>query len=73
MRKTCNIEKEFYLSCLVDRSSSKIAFISSVEGGVDIEGVAKNNPEKIITVKLNLSASVHEEDIKKNNTTFWFA
>ena len=65
LEETCNIEKEFYLSCLVDRSSSKIAFISSAEGGVDIEGVAKNNPDKIITVKLNLSASVHEEDIKK--------
>jgi len=65
LEETCDIEKEFYLSCLVDRSSSKIAFISSAEGGVDIEGVAKNNPEKIITVKLNLSASVHEEDIKK--------
>ena len=65
LEETCNIEKEFYLSCLVDRSSSKITFISSAEGGVDIEGVAKNNPEKIITVKLNLSASVHEEDIKK--------
>ena len=65
LEETCNIEKEFYLSCLVDRSSSKIDFIASAEGGVDIEGVAKNNPEKIITVKLNLSASVHEEDIKK--------
>ena len=65
LEETCDIAKEFYLSCLIDRSSSKIAFISSAEGGVDIEGVAKNNPEKIITVKLNLSASVHEEDIKK--------
>ena len=65
LEETCNIEKEFYLSCLIDRSSSKIAFISSAEGGVDIEGVAKNNPDKIITVKLNLSASVNEEDIKK--------
>ena len=65
LEETCNIDKEFYLSCLVDRSSSKIAFISSAEGGVDIEDVAKNNPDKIITVKLNLSASVNEEDIKK--------
>ena len=65
LEETCDIAKEFYLSCLIDRSSSKIAFISSAEGGVDIEGVAKNNPDKIITVKLNLSASVHEEDIKK--------
>ena len=65
LEETCNIAKEFYLSCLVDRSSSKIAFISSAEGGVDIEGVAKNNPDKIITVKLNLSTSVNEEDITK--------
>jgi len=65
LEEMCDIAKEFYLSCLIDRSSSKIAFISSAEGGVDIEGVAKNNPDKIITVKLNLSASVHEEDIKK--------
>ncbi len=37
IEETCEIKKEFYLSCLVDRSSSKIAFISSIEGGVDIE------------------------------------
>jgi len=65
LEETCDIAKEFYLSCLIDRSSSKIAFISSTEGGVNIEDVAKNNPDKIITVKLNLSASVNEEDIKK--------
>jgi len=65
LEETCDIAKEFYLSCLIDRSSSKIAFISSTEGGVDIEDVAKNNPDKIITVKLNLSASVNDEDIKK--------
>ena len=65
LEETCDIAKEFYLSCLIDRSSSKIAFISSIEGGVNIEDVAKNNPDKIITVKLNLSASVNEEDIKK--------
>ena len=37
IEETCDILKEFYLSCLVDRSSSKIAFISSSEGGVEIE------------------------------------
>ena len=46
IQEAYDIEKEFYLSCLVDRESSKIAFISSTEGGVDIESVAKNNPEK---------------------------
>ena len=65
LEETCDIAKEFYLSCLIDRSSSKIAFISSTEGGVNIEDVAKNNPDKIITAKLNLSASVNDEDIKK--------
>ena len=44
-----NIDKEFYLSCLVDRASSKIAFISSDQGGMDIEEVAAKTPEKIIT------------------------
>ena len=65
IEETCEIKKEFYLSCLVDRSSSKIAFISSTEGGVDIEKVAKNNPEKITTVKLNLSKSIKDEEINK--------
>ena len=65
LEETCNIKKEFYLSCLVDRSSSKIAFISSVEGGVNIEEIAKNNPEKINTVKFSLSNTVKEDDIKK--------
>ena len=43
------IEKEFYLSCLIDRTSSKIAFITSDQGGMDIEEVAKKNPDKITT------------------------
>lgn len=70
IEEACDIAKEFYLSCLIDRTSSKIAFISSAEGGVDIEEVAKNNPEKIITVKMNLSKSVSEENIKKITQPF---
>ena len=65
IEETHNIAKEFYLSCLIDRASSKIAFISSADGGVDIEEVAKNNPNKIITVKLNLSKNIDNEKIKK--------
>ena len=65
LEETCDILKEFYLSCLVDRSSSKIAFISSSEGGVDIEKVAKNRPDKIVTVKINLLNSISNNDIKK--------
>jgi len=70
LEEITNIKKEFYLSCLVDRASSKIAFISSAEGGVDIEKVAKNNPEKIITIKINLSKSVSDENIKKITQPF---
>ena len=65
LEETCNIKKEFYLSCLVDRSSSKIAFISSASGGVDIEKVAKKNPKAITTVKLSSYKTIDEKDIKK--------
>ena len=54
IEEASDISKEFYLSCLVDRESAKIAFISSTEGGMDIEKVAKDNPEKIITNKIDL-------------------
>jgi len=60
-----NIEKEFYLSCLVDRVSSKIAFISSDQGGMDIEEVAKKNPEKIVTTKIDISENISDNDCKK--------
>ena len=70
IEETCDIAKEFYLSCVVDRSSSKIAFISSAEGGVDIEEVAKYNPEKITTIKIKLSETISEKDIDKIITPF---
>ncbi|MEK9886686.1 MAG: ADP-forming succinate--CoA ligase subunit beta [Candidatus Pelagibacter sp.] len=57
-----NIDKEFYLSCLVDRASSKIAFISSDQGGMDIEEVAAKTPEKIITTKVDLKDEISNED-----------
>ena len=53
IEEASNISKEFYLSCLVDRESAKIAFISSTEGGMDIEKVAADTPEKIITTKID--------------------
>ena len=65
LEETCDIKKEFYLSCLVDRSSAKIAFISSAEGGVNIEDVAKKSPQKIINVKVNLSNSIDKKNIEK--------
>jgi len=60
-----NIDKEFYLSCLVDRASSKIAFISSDQGGVDIEEVASKTPEKIITTKIDISSNILDSDCEK--------
>ena len=54
IEEASEISKEFYLSCLIDRDSSKIAFISSTEGGMDIEKVASEQPSKIITVKIDL-------------------
>tara|TARA_Y100000590_G_scaffold215683_1_gene244440 strand:+ start:456 stop:1616 length:1161 start_codon:yes stop_codon:yes gene_type:complete len=65
VEESSSIEKEFYLSCLVDRSSSKIAFISSDQGGIDIEEVAKNKPEKIITTKINLSNDISNNDCEE--------
>jgi len=68
--ESCNVDKEFYLSCLIDRSSSKIAFISSSEGGMDIEKVARDTPEKIVTVKVGLVKSINENYIKKITNPF---
>jgi len=65
VQEAYDIEKELYLSCLIDRESSKIVFISSVEGGVDIESVAKENPKKILTTKINLKKSLTTEDIER--------
>ena len=62
VEESSNIEKEFYLSCLVDRASSKIVFISRDQGGMDIEEVAKKNPEKIVKTKINYSKEVSNED-----------
>jgi len=65
-----NIEKEFYLSCVVDRSSSKIAFISSDQGGMDIEEVAIKTPEKILTTKVDLEKEISDENCIKIISVF---
>ena len=64
VEEASDIFKEYYLSCLVDRASSKIAFISSIEGGVDIEKVAEENPKKIVTNKFTLKENLDHKDIK---------
>ena len=62
IEEASNISKEFYLSCLVDRETSKIAFISSTEGGMDIEKVAQETPDKIITNKIDFNESGPSND-----------
>ena len=66
IEEASDIAKEFYLSCVVDRESSKIAFISSTEGGMDIEKVAKDSPNKIITNKIDFNTEgPNEKEINK--------
>ncbi len=65
IEEASDISKEFYLSCVVDRESSKIAFISSTEGGMDVEKVAADSPQKIITTKVSMGKNVQTEDVNK--------
>jgi succinyl-CoA synthetase beta subunit len=52
------IEREFYLSALVDRETSRVAFVVSTEGGMDIEKVAHDTPEKIITFSVDPATGI---------------
>ena len=72
IEEASEIEKEFYLSCLIDRESSKIVFISSTEGGMDIEKVAIQQPNKIITTKIELSKDIANQEIEKIISPFKF-
>ncbi len=62
-----DIEREFYLSLLVDRTVGRIAFVVSTEGGMDIEAVAHDTPEKIVTVAIDPEKGVTEADLKALN------
>ena len=73
IEEASGISKEFYLSCLIDRETSKIAFISSTEGGMDIEKVAFETPNKITTIKINLNKDgPSNNDIEKIISIFNF-
>src|SRR5947209_3436101 len=52
------IDKEFYLSMLVDRTTSRVAIVVSTEGGMDIEQVAHDTPEKIVTVTVDPATNI---------------
>jgi len=58
LEEGADIDKEFYLSALVDRETSRIAFVVSTEGGMDIETVAHDTPEKIITFSIDPATGV---------------
>ncbi len=53
IEETCNIARELYLGAVIDRSSRRIVFMASTEGGVDIEKVAAETPEKILKIKVD--------------------
>jgi succinyl-CoA synthetase beta subunit len=57
-----DIEKELYLSMLVDRETGRVAFVVSTEGGMDIEAVAHDTPEKILTVTIDPATGVTDAD-----------
>ena len=73
IEEASEISKEYYLSCLIDRETSKIAFISSTEGGMDIEKVASENPKKIVTNKIELKdEGPSDKEIKSIISLFEF-
>ena len=73
IEEASDIKKEFYLSCLIDRQSSKIAFIASTEGGMDIEKVAAEKPNKIVTTKIDLKdEGPNTDEIEKIISVFNF-
>lgn len=65
IEKACGIKKEYYLSFLVSPSQSQIICMASQEGGMDIEEVAKDTPEKIFKIPISANKELSENDIKK--------
>ena len=61
----CEFAEEMYLSLLVDRASGRLAFIASTEGGVDIEQVAAESPEKIVTTLVDLNSGLAQADLER--------
>jgi len=59
------IEKEFYLSMLVDRGSSRVAIVASTEGGMDIEKVAHDTPEKIVTIMVDPVTNICPHHVRR--------
>ncbi|HEX8579309.1 MAG TPA: ADP-forming succinate--CoA ligase subunit beta [Allosphingosinicella sp.] len=60
-----DIAKEYYLAILVDRDSGRVAMVASTEGGMDIEAVAHDTPEKITTITIDPASGFQDADAKK--------
>ena len=65
-----DIERELYCSLLVDRSTGRVSFVVSTEGGMDIEAVAHDTPEKILTIDIDPEAGVTPANVAEINTAF---
>ena len=65
IEQTSKIDKEFYLSTLVDRSSERVIFIASEAGGMDIEEVAATAPDRIVTIPINPAAGLQPYQCRK--------
>jgi len=65
-----DIDRELYLSILVDRESSLISFVASTEGGMDIEAVAHDTPDRIHTIGIDPLTGMTDADVSKLNSAF---
>ena len=65
-----DIDRELYCSLLVDRSTGRVSFVVSTEGGMDIEAVAHDTPEKILTIDIDPEAGVTPANVAEINTAF---
>lgn len=65
IEKISPIKREFYLSLLVDRATERVSFITSIAGGMDIEAVAEETPEKIISFPVHPAAGLQPNQCRK--------
>ncbi|GLS02445.1 succinate--CoA ligase [ADP-forming] subunit beta [Brevundimonas denitrificans] len=65
-----DIDRELYCSLLVDRSTGRVSFVVSTEGGMDIEAVAHDTPEKIVTIDIDPEAGVTTANVAEINTAY---
>ena len=65
-----DIDRELYCSLLVDRSTGRVSFVVSTEGGMDIEAVAHDTPEKILTIDIDPEAGVTPANVTEINTAY---